>query len=144
MTKQISNHAAAAQIRKMLKKHGIKARVRASSYAGGSSVNVKILDDVLPATLEQIEAFANRYQYGHFDGMTDCYEYSNRNEELPQVKFVFVECRYSDAIRAEAREYIESIEGIHDYEIDQYTSLAIRGRWGDFWSSRKPRIRAAA
>lgn len=145
MKKQISNHAAAAAtIRKQLKVAGIKARVRASSYSGGSSVRVQILQDVLPATLHEIESYANQFQYGHFDGMQDLYEFSNRRSDIPQVKFVFVEVKYSDELRAQARAYIEGIHGIESHEIDRYTGLVIAGRWGDFWTARKPRVRATA
>lgn len=142
MSKQISNHAAAAKmIRTEIKKNGIKARVTATSYSGGSSVDVTILQDVLPATLKAITAFADRFQYGHFDGMTDCYEYSNRDENVPQVKFVFVRVEYSEELRTAASDYVASIGGISEFERDRYQNLVIAGKWGDFWTSRKPTIR---
>lgn len=81
---------AAKEIRSRLKKAGIAARVRSENYSGGNSINVD-LDDATPETMKRAEAIANPFQYGHFDGMTDCYEYSNRNSDLPaQAKFVFV------------------------------------------------------
>lgn len=140
----ISTQAAAAKaIRTELKKHGIRARVTSDSGSMTTSVRVEILEDVLPATKAEITTFAKRFQYGHFDGMTDCYEYSNNDDSLPQVKFVFVEVNYSDEIHAEARAYIEAINGIEEYEVDRYTWLALNGTWGDFWTGRKPRVRAA-
>ena len=131
MTK--SNHAAAAQmIRAELKKNGIRATVKSRVYSGGSSVDVKIQQDVCPATRKQVEAFANRFQYGHFDGMTDSYEYSNRDESLPQVRFVFVTVDYSDEI----------IEAAKAYAGDAFWP-AINGVWGAFWRQHKPRVRLA-
>lgn len=144
MTKKLSDHAAAAKIiRAELKRHGIKAQVRARSYAGGSSVDVNLLEDVLPATLREIKAFVSRFQYGHFDGMTDSYEYSNRSEDLPQVRFAFVNPHYSDELRADAEAYVREIQGIAEYEVGRYVSLVLAGTWGDFWTSRKPRARAS-
>jgi len=145
MSKQLSTHAAAAaQIRAMLKAQRIKARVRSRSFSMGDSVDVKILQDVLPATFKRIAEFVGGYQYGHFDGMIDCYEYSNRRDDLPQVKFAHVSVEYSDAIRAEVRAYVEeryASRSGHDYD-----TLAWRILNGseecDFWTSRKARVRA--
>jgi len=105
MIKQISDHAAAAKlIRTELKKNGVKGTVRASSYAGGSSITVN-LGDVLPATRSAVADFAGRFEYGHFNGMTDCYEYSNTNADLPQVSFVFVNVERADETRQAAWDY---------------------------------------
>lgn len=139
-----TTHAAAAKaIRKELKANGITARVRSSVYAGGSSINIRIEQDLMPAAVAEVESFCKRFQYGHFDGMTDSYEYSNSREDLPQVKFVFVEVVYSDEIKAAAKDYIANIDGIDEFDRDRYAYMALRGRYGDFWTSRKPRIRAA-
>lgn len=139
----LSTHAAAAaEIRKELKRNKIPATVRASSYAGGSSVRVHIKADILPAAKKEIEEFAFRYQYGHFDGMHDIYEYSNRDEGIPQVKFVFVEVDYSDELKAEISDYVDAIGGLPEHERNRYKQLVISGAWGDFWTSRKPRLAA--
>lgn len=87
-----TNHTAAAKlIRAEIKKRGIKASVRSKSYAGGESITVRIETDMTPAAREAIEAFCSQFQAGHFDGMTDSYDYSNRRSDLPQVRHVFVE-----------------------------------------------------
>lgn len=144
MTKQISEHAAAAKaIRTELKANGINARVRASTGSMTSSVNVDIEQDLTPAAIEEIKTFCNRYQMGHFDGMTDMYEYSNR-QDLPQVKFVFVSVKYSEELKAAAAAYIAEINGIEEHEQDRYSWMALNGSWGDFWTAHKPRIRCAA
>jgi hypothetical protein len=139
--KNLSDHAAAAAaIRAELKKHGIRASVRSDSYSMGSSINVKIKQDVSPAALEKIRAFCSQYQYGHFDGSIDLYEYSNSRDDIPQVSYVFVEVDYSDEIKQAARDYIAGISGIESYERDRYEWMALCGSWGDFWRSRKPRV----
>lgn len=125
-----TNHAAAAKlIRAELKKHGIKASVTSDCYSGGNSVRVRILQDVTPATRKEVAAFAEQFQRGHFDGMTDSYEYSNRRDDIPQVQFVFVEVDYSD----------ELIEAAKAYAGEKFWQ-AISGAWGDFWRTRKPRV----
>ena len=107
MSKSLSDHAHAAKlIRAELKTHAIKGRVKASTSSMTSSVDVYLENCEPPWIFKAVETFANRFQYGHFDGMTDCYEYSNTNEGRPQVKFVFVHTGRSDADRKRAWDYL--------------------------------------
>ncbi len=157
MTKQLSDHAAAAKaIRAELKRHGVKGRVRASSGSMTSSVNVD-LENALPATLEAVKKFAGRYEMGHFDGMTDSYEYSNTNDDLPQVKFVFVNNDYTDDIRADAWAFaLAKFADLKGAPADYATArpMSFGGHYSDvwlrrvlngdlegFWNDRKPRRR---
>lgn len=141
----MSTHAAAARaIRNELKAHGISGSVRSRTFAGGTSVDVRITEDVLPATLQQIKAFAKQYQYGHFDGMTDCYNYDNDRPDLPQVKYVSVDYHASPELRDEVEKYVAKINGIKEGERWQYENMVMMGTWGDFWTTRKPRVRLAA
>jgi hypothetical protein len=135
-----SHAAAAAAIRAELKANNIKASVRSRSFAGGNAVDVEILQDVLPATLKEIEAFVGRFQYGHFDGMTDSYSYTNRDESLPQVKYTHVRVTYSAAAWLAAEAFVASCtpEG---YQRENLAYRALNGTWGDFWTARKPRRR---
>ena len=133
-------------IRKQLKANGINARVRSENYSMGSSVDVDINGDYLPAAIEEIKAYCAQFQYGHFDGMTDCYEYSNRNDDLPQAKHVFVRVHRSEELKEAASEFVSQMFGELD-SFDQHTQthqvlngtsqLASR-----FWISRKPRVAA--
>lgn len=138
-----SAHAAAAKlIRAELKARGFKGTVRSESYSGGTSINVRIAADLSPEQRKDFEAFANKFQYGHFDGSIDCYEYSNSRDDIPQVKFVFVEVAYSDEIKADVRNYIANIGGINEWERDRYEWQALSGSWGDFWTQRAARAAA--
>ena len=94
---------AAAKIRKELKQHGISAKVRSSHFSMGDAVDVTIYDQ-LPAARKKIEAYCDQYQYGHFNGMQDLYEYSNNRTDIPQVKYVSVACEYSDSLKQAAYE----------------------------------------
>ena len=91
MARAITKHAKAAKmIRQELKKHGIKATVKSESYSMGSSINIRIMQDLLPAAIKQIKEFADQFQQGHFNGMEDIYEYSNSRDDLP-----FISSEYS-------------------------------------------------
>jgi len=152
-----STHAAAAKaIRTELKKNGIKAKVRSSSFSMGNSVNVTVYNQ-LPQAMKEIEAFCNRFQYGHFNGMEDIYEYSNRNEDLPQVKFVSVNNEISEDLYQAAWDWMKEIyadmenapESHKDADQQQVfgtygqTALwrVLNGSEGSFWSTVKPRVR---
>ena len=106
MTKQLSTHAAAAKmIRQHLKSIGVPGKVKASSYSMGSSVRVEV-SDITPAVRKELQAFVDQFQYGHFDGMNDYYEISNSRDDIPQVKYTFLEVDYSDELGQKAYDFI--------------------------------------
>lgn len=95
-----STHVLAAKmIRQEFKKLGLKASVRSSSYAGGSSINIST-EDLSPAQLDQVREIGDRFQMGGFDGMNDIYELSNHRDDIPQVKYVL----YSNAFTVEMKQ----------------------------------------
>lgn len=59
---------------------------------------------------DSVEELTNPFVMGHFNSMEDIYEYSNRNADLPQVKYIFVEREMS----ADAKAAI-----IKDFEISE-------------------------
>ena len=140
-----SNHAAAAAaIRAELKRRGIAGTVRAHSYSGGSSVNANVAD-LPPGVAAELDAFCGAYEYGSFDGSTDCYEYSNRREDLPQVKFVFVTNHISDQMSARIWDYCRSHYSLSvvdraaympemDCDGDTLIRRVFNGICGDFWN----------
>ncbi len=84
---QTSHALAAKAIRKELKGAfpKIKFIVRSSSFAGGNSISVKWTDGPTEKDVSQI---TYKYEYGTFDGMTDCYNYDKVRKDLPQVKYL--------------------------------------------------------
>lgn len=73
--KEKSRYAqAGASIKKELARAfpGIKFSVRSKSFSMGNSVDVSWS---FGPTSAEVDAIINKYQYGHFDGMIDCYEY---------------------------------------------------------------------
>jgi len=100
MRTKIKTQAAqcAIAIRKELKEKfpGVKFKVTSESFAGGNSVRVSFVDSKY--LQDEVESEIKKYQYGHFDGMTDYYEHSNVIEGLPQTKYLFVDRKYSNEI----------------------------------------------
>ena len=147
--REMSEQAKAAKlIRAELKKHGIKGRVTSDSASMTSSVNVDLSDE-LQATVDKVEAHCKQYQEGHFDGMIDCYEYSNRRDDIPQARFVFVRNDLSEELRAEIWAYCQTAHADasdHDRPYTHEDHVLFRGAfcgdWGTWLSDRKPRERA--
>ena len=101
-----SEHALAAKaIRKELKKNGIKAKVRSSSFVGGNAVDIDLID-VMPAVRKKVEEFAREFEYGSFNSMEDIYEHNNRRDDIPQVKYVMIDCDFSEELEKEAWEFL--------------------------------------
>lgn len=141
-----SDHAAAAAaIRAELKRRGIAGTVRSKSYSGGSSITVQTTD--LPWRVAvDLKVFCSDYQNGSYDSMEDCYRYDNRREGCPQVKFVFVENRASDKLRARIWDYCRSHYGIASADPSTFIPAmncdgdilierVFDGRVSDFWSA---------
>lgn len=148
---------AAALIRKDLKKHGIAARVNSKSYSMGSSIRVVLLENPLPATVAKVKESTAKYQYGHFDGMTDMYEHSNSREDIPQAKHVFVEADYTEDFKQLAWDHARNaLQGGEDAPASYKDahSFQLQGEWAgtwvhrilggidfpEFWTSHKPRV----
>ena len=77
-SKKTGRVLAASNIRRQLKRKfpDVKFSVKSESYSGGCSVDVSWTDG---PTSDQIAEILNPYQYGNFDGMTDCYNHNENN-----------------------------------------------------------------
>lgn len=54
--------------------------------SGVDSVRVRWTDG---PTVKLVESHLGKYERGHFDGMTDSYDYSNRRDDVPQTRYLF-------------------------------------------------------
>lgn len=110
MTKQVSNHAAVSKLlRKFCKDNNIPVKsIRSKTYTGGSSVYV-VLKNANQDQYELVKNEADRYEYGHFDGMNDMYVASNVNNDIPQVKFTFVDIEFEDEYRQKALDLLHEL-----------------------------------
>ena len=79
---------AAAAIKKHLQSQGLKVKAKSDSFSMGDSVNIEVLTpDLLPNRRKEIVSYCDQYQYGHFNGMEDIYEYSNKNTSHAAITF---------------------------------------------------------
>lgn len=119
MARELTDAAKAAKaIRQELKAIGVKARVKSQTYSGGDSVDI-YTTDLSPETMLKVNEICKKYQEGHFDGMTDCYEYSNTNSNLvAQVKYVFVENSASEDMISNILNWIDSKDNHKQFDTD--------------------------
>ena len=131
MVKEKSTQAqAAAMIRKELKAAfpQTKFSVTSDSFAGGDSVRISWVDG--PAD-RQVKEITDKFQYGHFDGMNDMYEYSNDRSDLPQSKYVQTSRSFSDTVEEATRQQL-----MKDYGIAVWDDVAVYDKFG-CWGSTK-------
>lgn len=97
---------AAAAIRKELKTAFPKIvfSVTSDTYSMGDSVRIKYEDG--PKT-EEVDKITSKYQYGNFDGMTDCYNNDNCRDDIPQAKYVQISRSMSERSRNLAKELLK-------------------------------------
>lgn len=83
-----------------------KFQVKSKTYAGGNAVRV-VYTDFVPEIIVSTRVY--QFQQGDYDGMCDLYEYSNLRDDIPQVKYVFIERKISEqfakAILAEIKSH---------------------------------------
>jgi hypothetical protein len=89
----------AKAVRKELKEKfpGIKFSVRSDNFTGGDAVRVSWYDG---PTYDEVDTLLTKYQYGHFDGMQDLYEFSNVRADIPQTKYLTCSRHMSEETRA--------------------------------------------
>lgn len=88
----------AGLIRKELKRRGLKnTTVRSSTNKVVISV-----EDLSPKLAKELRTFVSQYELGHFCGHQDTYVNSNRNDDIPQVKFINFYNGFSDQLRQKA------------------------------------------
>jgi hypothetical protein len=124
----------AAEIRKILKEKNIKASVKSNNYSMGDSVRVEIKEIINPEIYKGLNKELAKYQYGHFNGMEDIYEYSNHIEEIPQTKHLFVnyDWRLTDGlIQRLINILVTKINLSADYEYKRLANDILYGR--DNW-----------
>jgi hypothetical protein len=105
----------------------IKFSVKSESFAGGDAVRISWIDG--PAS-KSVEEITDKYQYGHFNGMEDIYEYSNDVENIPQSKYVTTSREISTEKREAARIALASEYGRQIFSDNDYLEWCFGGCWG--------------
>lgn len=125
----MTTHAEVAKaIRQELKKSfpNTSFRVRSKSFSGGDDVSIDWTDG---PTVKEVDSLIGKYQYGHFNGMEDIYEYSNSRKDIPQTKYLLTSRGMSDEIRKQITEEIS-----HKFAVDMTDEKTVFAKFG-CWSS---------
>lgn len=131
MKKQPPSQAAqcASAIRVELKSNfpSVKFRVVCDNFSMGNSVDVNWTDG---PTEEQVNSLIRKYQYGHFDGMQDLYEYSNSRDDIPQAKWVHGRREASDKterfLKGWVAENFSTSHEEHEWQKEQFLNRQFR------------------
>lgn len=108
-----SPHAQAAkEIRSELKKTFPLTKFSVTSESG-NSVRISWING---PTYDSVQQIGNKYQYGHFNGMEDIYETSNRNEDLSQVKFVICDREISFEVFDKLYQHVKATHEGYEHE----------------------------
>jgi hypothetical protein len=116
-----SRHAAAAAaLREELKSKfpGFKFSVTSESFSMGDAVRVSWTDG--PKTSE-VEKISGKYQYGHFDGMSDMYENTNCRDDIPQAKYVTESRHIADETLTQVKEQIRGLNYFDFENLDTWS-----------------------
>jgi len=97
----------------------IKFSVSSENFSMGNAVNISYEDG--PKT-DEIEKITDKYQYGHFGGMTDMYENSNSRNDIPQAKYIKVGRSMSAATKQTLIQKLSAVWQGFDY--DSYVESA--------------------
>lgn len=153
-----------AQVAKICKQYinslGYPCAARSRSFSMGDSVDVSV-ENVPADILDKIHSELAKYEYGHFDGMTDMYELSNMRDDIPQTKYLHIGCTYTDDIKQKAWQWLrdswqdaaegpENFKDAHNYRLgNQWADQAIwqllsgkgafREETKKFWDSVVPK-----
>jgi len=109
----------AAAVRRDLKElfPGVKFSVTSTNFSGGNSVDVDWCDG---PTVKEVEPHLAKYEYGHFDGMNDMYEYSNVRSDIPQTKYLRCQREMSPETRQNLEPQAEKIYNAMCEDIRRY------------------------
>lgn len=93
----------------------------------GHNLGVTLVD-ATPAQIKEVEAMADAYVYGYFDGMDDCYHYNHNRGPEAIFKYSNVENKFSPEMIAKAAAFCKHHFGVsNDAEAREY------GSRGDYW-----------
>jgi hypothetical protein len=133
----MSTHAETAKaIRKDLNREFplITFRVTSKSYSGGNSVRVSWNNG---PTSDAVKKVICKYQYGHFNGMEDIYEYTNSRNDIPQVRHVFADREVSQDIKDKVFEYLQSTHAhFNEVKTMDESSQVLMNHWS-VWTARE-------
>ena len=128
--RNMSDHAkAAATVRAFLKAKGIQASVRSESFAGGTSLNVTLID-AKRSQVKMVREMESLFEYGDYNPFADIYlpKPLDKENTLPKVKYFISQARFTEDMLAHISDWAygdaERIREIRVYEDDDF--------WNDY------------
>jgi hypothetical protein len=120
----------------------IKFSVKTKRYSGGNSIDIDWTDG---PTGQQVDAIAQQYKAGHFDGMTDCYDYRGDHawpDAFGSSKYIFSRRDHTPELIQKAIDYLWDRYNpefpkvsVEDFKAgNTYTVLMVSGDWSPHWS----------
>lgn len=104
--------------------------VKSQSYSGGDSVDVRYTATKTTPKLKTIEAICSKFKAGHFNGMEDIYEYTNKGTG-PSAKYIFV-TPDTASLRVEVLPELLASWGLTEEEFKNDSAVMKRcGQWPD-------------
>lgn len=126
----------AAMIRKDLKEAfpGTSFSVKSEGFSMGDAVNVRWTDG---PTSDRVKNLVGKYEYGHFNGMEDIYEYSNSRDDIPQTKYLFCRRDISNPRVIQAKkEIMEKYADAKNCTLESFDTTMICNEWGSSFVRR--------
>lgn len=87
-----------------------------------------MLTDATPAQIKEVDAMADAYVYGYFDGMDDCYHYNPNRGPEAIFKYSQVENKFSAEMVEKARAFCK-----HHFGVENDEQAREFGNRGDYW-----------
>lgn len=82
-----------------------KFSVTSETYTGGNSINIRYAKGSTAPDVEVVQRIVDKFKAGHFDGMTDSYEFTN-NTKAPTVMYIFASTYYPAPVREAVDNYL--------------------------------------
>jgi len=101
----------------------VKFSCRYSTFSMWDSVNVSRQDW---PTEKEVDAIIGKYQYWHFDGMTDYYDWDNHRDDIPQAKYVSTSRSMSPEVEAVLNSW--ALDGFSDSDKHRYYDFHTKAR----------------
>lgn len=105
---------------------GVKFSVTSDNFAGGDAVRVRYDKGSKAPAAKEVEAVADKFQAGYFDGSTDCYEYTYRGDG-PTVKYVTVSADYPVTVSKAVHDRLGWRASPEQYQLELESELVAQG-----------------
>jgi len=102
-----------------------KFSVRSQNYTGGDSIDVEYTMTLNGPKESDVKALLSKYEDGHFDSMTDMYEYKTGRGELG-TKYLFIHCDIEQLAKEHKSDFMAHWQLATDTDQECYTRLRER------------------